>query len=256
MSNSAWDEKIVIKGSGIAEGTYEVTLKDIIREEKVVQFREGLRSNSKGIVGKEYSILDESQKAIVDGVGDEFWPLGPNDKEARKKTAFVTQYRFVFNEPKSGSDLKFGAVFPIDLYDASGNRMGGGKAFTDFITRATGVPVNPGDEFALKDFFKPGDEYVLDVVTKNNFKEIDPKSITKKELAKPVVKGMEALSDRAKQLLEFLKANYQGRPKRDILDLYGSGQFGSYQETTAAWQEIMKNVKYTKDGKTLDFSEA
>ena len=70
-----------------------------------------------------------------------------------------------------------------------------GKAFTDFITRATGVPVNPGDEFALKDFFKPGDEYVLDVVTKNNFKEIDPKSITKKELAKPVVKGMEALSE-------------------------------------------------------------
>ena len=256
MSNSAWDEKVVIKGSGIAEGRYETTLKDIIREEKVVLFREGLRNAGKGITNQEYASLTADQKAVVDSVGDEFWPLGPNDKEPRKKIAFVNQYRFVFNEPKSGSDLKYGAVFVIDAFDASMNRIGGGKALTDFITRATGVPVNVGDEFKLSDFFKPGDEYVLEIINKNNFKEIDPKSIVKKELAKPIVKGVEALSDRAKGLLEFLKANYQGRPKRDILDLYGSGQFGTYQETTAAWQEIMKNVKYSKDGKTLDFSEA
>jgi len=140
---------------------------------------------------------------------------------------------------------------------ASGERLGGGKALTDFITRATGIPVEPGDEFKLSDFFKPGDEFVLTIVKdKGGFSRIDPKSIVKKELAQPIVTGKEALSDRAKALLEYLKANYQGRPKRDILELYGSGQFGSYQETTAAWQEIMKNVKYTSDGKTLDFSEA
>ena len=57
MSNSAWDEKVVIKGAGLAEGQYAVTLKDIVREDKVIQFREGLRSNSKGIVGKEYAAL-------------------------------------------------------------------------------------------------------------------------------------------------------------------------------------------------------
>jgi hypothetical protein len=256
MSNSAWDEKVVIKGAGLAEGQYAVTLKDIVREDKVIQFREGLRSNSKGIVGKEYAALTAEQKAIVDAVGDEFWPSRKEGEEPRKKTATIDQYRFVFMEPSSGTELKFGATFPINMYDAAGNRMGGGKALTDFITRATGVPVTVGDEFKLSDFFKPGDEYVLSLVKKNNFTEIDPNSIMKKELAKPIVKGKEALSDRAKQLLDFLKANYQGRPKRDILDLYGSGQFGSYAETTAAWQEIMKNVKYTSDGKTLDFSEA
>ena len=73
MSNSAWDEKVVIKGAGLAEGQYAVTLKDIVREDKVIQFREGLRSNSKGIVGKEYAALTAEQKAIVDAVGDEFW---------------------------------------------------------------------------------------------------------------------------------------------------------------------------------------
>lgn len=79
----------------------------------------------------------------------------------------------------------------------------------------------------------------------------------KKELAKPVVTGVEALSPKAKELLEYLKANMQGQPKRAVVDLYQTGQFGTYQETTAAWQEIMRNVKYTADdGKTLDFSEA
>lgn len=259
MSNSAWDEKVVIKGSGIAEGTYEVVLKDILRENKVVMFREGLRGN-KGIFNKEYETLTAEQKAIVDAAGDEFWPVKPTDKDQtpRKKAAFADQYRFVFVEPKSGQELKSGAVFQIEAYDAAGNVMPGvvGKTFTDFVARATGVPVNVGDELKLSDFFKAGDAYVLDIITKNNYKEIDPKSVVKKELAKPIVKGVEALSERAKTLLEFLKANYQGRPKRDILELYGSGQFGSYQETTSAWQEIMKNVKYTTDNKTLDFSEA
>ena len=255
MSNSAWDEVVKVAGAGLAEGQYEVTLKDIVRENKVVQFREGLRGK-KGIINQEYDALTADQKTLVDSLPDEFWPLGPKDTTPRKKTAFVNQIRFVFNDPKSGTDLKYGAVFATDIFDAAGNRMGGGKSLVDFITRATGIPTEVGDEIKFSDIFKMGDAYVLSLIKKNNFTEIDPNSVMKKELAKPIVRGKEALSDRAKQMLEFLKANYQGRPKRDVVDLYGSGQFGSYGETTAAWQEIMKNVKYTTDGKNLDFSEA
>lgn len=263
MSNSAWDEQIIIKGAGIAEGTYDVTLVDIQKESKVVMFREGLRDRSTGkaypgIINQQYDSLDADKRAIVDSVGDEFWPLGPNDKEPRKKVAFVDQYRFVFNEPKSGTDLnKYnGSTFVINNYDASGNRIGGGKALTDFIARATGVPITPGDEFKLSDFFKPGDKYVISIVTKGSYKEIDPNSIVRKELAKPIVKGPDALSPAAKEMLDWLKVNYQGRPKKDILELYDSGQFGDRTATVAKWQEIMKNITYTKDGKTLDFSEA
>ncbi len=259
MSNSAWDEPVVIKGAGINEGQYVAVLKDVVRENLVVNFREGLRGNTKGIVSQEYDSLDAAQKAAVDKVGDECWPLGPKDKEPRKKAAFVDQIRFVFTVPSENNyELGRGAEFVINSYDASRTLMySGNKALTDFITRATGVPVAAGDEFKLSDFFKAGDEYVITVAKdKGGFSKIDSKNVTKKELAKPIVKGKEALSDRAKTMLEFLKANYQGRPKRDIVDLYGTGQFGSYQETTTAWQEIMKNVKYTSDGKTLDFSEA
>jgi hypothetical protein len=256
MSNSAWDETIVVKGAGLPEGQYLVKIIDIIRENKVVQNRVGL--GGKGIVTKEYDSLTAEQKAIVDATPEEFWPVRATDKDQtpRKKIAFIDQYRFVFNEPASGTDLKFGAEFDINRYDAVGNRIGGGKALTDFITRATGAPIEAGDEVKLTDYFKPGDEFVVTLVKNGSFTEMDPNSIMKKELSKPVVKGKEALSVRATTMLEFLKANYQGRPKRDIVDLYGSGQFGTYAETTAAWQEIMKNVSYSKDNKTLDFSEA
>jgi len=257
MSNSAWDEQIVIKGSGIAEGTYVAQLTEIIRENKIVQNRNGF--GGKQIVQKEYDSLTADQKAFVDSAPAEYWPLGPKDKSPREKAAFVDQYRFVFKVPDQNNyEIKSGAEFPINLWGADGTtRIGGGKSLTDFITRATGIPVEVGDEFKLSDFFKPNDEFVISVIKdKGGYSRIDPKSIVKKELAKPVVKGVDALSERAKNLLAYLKANFQGRPKRDILELYGSGQFGSYQETTAAWQEIMKNVKYTSDGKTLDFSEA
>jgi len=253
MSNNVWDEKVTASGAGIAEGTYVVTLKDIERENKVVQNRSGFAG--KKIIGKQYDSLDADQKSLVDSTGDEYWPPRGTE-EPRKKIAFMDQYRFIFTEPKSGMDLRFGATFDINRYDAAFNRIGGGKALTDFITRATGVPINPGDEFKLGDFFKPGDEFVVTVVSRNNFKEIDANSIIKKELAKPIVTGIEALSDGAKEMLDWLKGNMTGRPKRDIADIYGSGQFGTYAETQSKWQEIMKNVPYTKDGKTLDFSEA
>ena len=41
MSNNVWDEQVTASGAGIAEGTYVVTLKDIERENKVVQNRSG-----------------------------------------------------------------------------------------------------------------------------------------------------------------------------------------------------------------------
>ena len=256
MSNSAWDEKVTVKGAGLAEGTYEVELKDIVRENMVVLFKEGLRS-IKEVSNKEYASLTADQKAVIDSQVDEFWPARKEGDEPRIKASFVDQYRFVFTDPASGTEMKQGATFAVQNYNAAKQPIpGAGKSLTDFIVRATGIPVAAGDEFKLSDFFKPGDKYVLNIVKVKNFSQIDPTSVMKKELAKPIVRGKEALSDRAKTMLEFLKANYNGRPKRDIVDLYGSGQFGSYAETTSAWQEIMKNVKYTTDGKTLDFSEA
>ena len=133
--------------------------------------------------------------------------------------------------------------------------MGGGKTH-NLITLGLLAKYPKYRKQVMADFFKPGDEFVVTVVSRNNFKEIDANSIIKKELAKPIVTGIEALSDGAKEMLDWLKGNMTGRPKRDIADIYGSGQFGTYAETQAKWQEIMKNVPYTKDGKTLDFSEA
>lgn len=256
MSNSAWGEKVTVKGVGLAEGQYEVELKDIIREDMVVLFKEGLRS-IKEVSNKEYASLTADQKAVIDSQVDEFWPARKEGDQPRIKASFVDQYRFVFVDPASGTEMRQGATFPIQNYNAAKQPItGAGKSLTDFITRATGIPVAVGDEFKLSDFFKPGDKYVLSIVRVKNYSQIDPTSVMRKELAKPIVRGKEALSDRAKTMLDYLKANLQGKPKRDIVDLYGTGQFGSYQETTAAWQEIMKNVKYTSDGKTLDFSEA
>lgn len=256
MSNSAWDEKVVVKGVGLAEGQYEVELKDIVREDMVVLFKEGLRS-IKEVSNKEYADLTADQKAKVDAQVDEYWPARKEGEQPRLKTSFVDQYRFVFVDPATGTEMRQGATFPIQNYNAAKQPItGAGKSLTDFITRATGIPVAVGDEFKLSDFFKAGDKYVLNIVKVKNFSQIDPLTVMRKELAKPIVKGKEALSDRAKTMLEYLKANMQGKPKREIVDLYGTGQFGTYQETTSAWQEIMKNVTYTKDGKTLDFSEA
>lgn len=256
MSNSAWNEKVVVKGQGLAEGQYEVELKDIVRENMVVLFKEGIRS-IKEVSNKEYETLTAEQKAVVDSQTDEFWPPRKATDTPRIKASFVDQYRFVFVDPKTGTEMKQGATFPIQNYNATKQPIdGAGRTLTEFITRATGIPVETGDELVMGDLFKPGDKYVLSIKKVKGYSQIDPESVMKKELAKPIVKGKEALSDRAKQMLEFLKANYNGRPKRDVVDLYGSGQFGSYAETTAAWQEIMKNVKYTTDGKTLDFSEA
>ncbi len=256
MSNSAWDETVKVKTAGLPEGTYEVELKDIVREDMVVLFKEGLRS-IKEVSNKEYADLTSDQKAKVDSQVDEYWPARKEGDQPRIKASFVDQYRFVFVDPATGSEMRQGATFPIQNYNAAKQPItGAGKSLTDFITRATGIPVAAGDEFKLSDFFKHGDKYVLNIVKVKNFSQIDPASVMRKELAKPIVKGKEALSERAKTMLEYLKANMQGRPKRDIVDLYGTGQFGTYPETTAAWQEIMKNVKYTSDGKTLDFSEA
>lgn len=255
MSNSAWDEQIVVKGAGLQTGVYETTFKDVVRENKVVQNRSGLGGQK--VIGKEYDTLTADQKAIVDGIPDEYWPQKPNEDAPRMKAAFVDQYRFIFTDPKTGTDLKFGAVFPVAQYSKDGTVIyAGNKSLVDFISRATGAPIVPGDTFTIRDYIKPGDEFQLELVDNKNFIEIDKNSVVKKELAKPIVKGVEALSPRAKDLLEFLKKDYQGRPKRDVVDLYGTGQFGTLQETMAAWQEIMKNVPYTSDGKTLDFSEA
>lgn len=256
MSNSAWDEVVSVKGAGMAEGMYDVTLKDIMQEKKVVQNRTGLAGKS--VIGKEYEALDADQKAIVDAVEDEYWPQRPTDKEARKKAAFVDQVRFVFNEPKTGTDLRFGAVFQNGQYAKDGTVLSSSnKNLVDFITRSTGAPIVAGDAFKFADFFKPGDAFVLTLIKKGNFTEIDPNSVMKKELAGPIVKGTAALSAKATTLLDYLKANMQGKSKREIADLYGMGIGGmSYQETQQAWQEIMKNVPYTKDSKTLDFSEA
>lgn len=255
MSNSAWKEQIVVKGAGMPEGTYAVTLKDIVTEKKVVQNRSGLAGQS--VITKEYDSLDADQKTLVDSIPDEFWPKKANDKEARKKAAFVDQVRFVFNDPATGNDLKFGAEFVIAQYGKEGDVLSSSnKTLVDFVTKATGAPIAAGDTFTLEDFFKPNEEFVLTLVKNGGFTEIDPDSVVKKELAKPIVKGAAALSDRAKTMLDWLKANMQGHAKREIVDLYGTGQFGTFQETTQAWQEIMRNVVYTKDGKTLDFSEA
>lgn len=256
MSNSAWEDKVTVRGAGLAEGTYDVELKDIVRENMVVMFKEGLRP-IKEVSNKEYNNLTAEQKAVVDQQVDEYWPVRKEGDEPRIKASFVDQYRFVFVDPANGNEMRQGVTFAIQNYNAAKQPIpGAGKSLTDFIIRATGIPVAAGDEFKLSDFFKSGDKYVLNIVKVKNFSQIDPTSVVRKELAKPVVRGKEALSDRAKTMLEFLKANYNGRPKRDIVDLYGTGQFGTYQETTSAWQEITKNVKYTTDGKTLDFSEA
>ena len=256
MSNSAWYEQIVVKGAGLPEGQYEVTIKGIEHEYKVVQNRAGLAGKS--VISKEYEALDATQKALVDGIDDEYWPQRPGDKEARKKAAFVDQVRFVFNEPKSGTDLKFGATFPNAEYSKDGTVINSSnKKLVDFIVRSTGAPLVAGDAVKFSDFFKMGDAFVLTLIKKGNFTEIDPNSVMKKELAGPIVKGTAALSAKATTLLEYLKANMQGKSKREIADLYGMSIGGmSYQETQQAWQEIMKNVPYTKDSKTLDFSEA
>ena len=255
MSNSAWEDQVIVKGAGLSEGIYEVVLKDIQKESKVVQNRMGLAKQQ--VIGKEYDALTADQKILVDSIEDEYWPQRPTDKEARKKAAFIDQVRFIFNDPATNTDLRFGAVFPVCQYSKDGTVISSStKSLTDFVTRATGAAVAPGETFKYSDFFKPGDEYVLELIKKGNFTEIDPNSVVKKELAKPIVRGIEALSENAAKLLEYLKANYQGRPKRDVFDLYNDPQFGGYQAATLAWQEIIKNVPYTKDGKTLDFSEA
>ena len=255
MSNSAWDEQIVVKGAGVPTGVYETVFKDVVRENKVVQYRSGLSGQK--VIGKEYDSLDADQKAIVDGIPDEYWPQRPNDDAPRMKAAFIDQYRFIFTDPKTGTDLKFGAVFPVVQYSKDGTVISASnKGLVDFIIQATGAPIVAGDTFTVRDYIKPGDEFRLELVKNGNFTEIDKTSVVKKELAKPIVKGVEALSPKAKELLDFLKANYQGRPKRDVVDLYSTGQFGTLQETMSAWQEIMKNVPYSSDGKTLDFSEA
>ena len=101
MSNSAWDEKVVIKGAGLAEGHYEVELKDIIREDMVVLFKEGLRS-IKEVSNKEYANLTAEQKSIVDTQTDEYWPVRKEGEQPRIKASFVDQYRFVFVDPATG----------------------------------------------------------------------------------------------------------------------------------------------------------
>ena len=255
MSNSAWDEPVEVKGAGMKEGRYDVVAKDVVRENKVVLNREGLKGT--GVISKEYDSLDAAHKAIVDAIPDAFWPPTKDGEAPRVKAAFVDQYRFIFNDPNTGKDLSFGAVFPIKQYSKDGTVIStNNKALVDFMVRATGAPIAVDDTFKISDYIKPGDAFVLELVKKGGFTEIDPMSVVKKELAKPVVTGVEALSPKAKELLEFLKANYQGRPKREVVDLYGTGQFGTLQETMSAWQEIMKNVSYSSDGKTLDFSEA
>jgi len=245
MSNSAWDEPIVVQGAGLAEGQYELELTDIVKENKVVTFREAFRG-VKGITGKEYDSLTAEQKALVDSTPVEFWPAR-DGKPPQEKKAFVDRIRFVFKEPNTGYEFKYAAQFDMPS-----------KNLSEFITRATAATITPGEDIKFNKLFKPADKFVGYVRRneKTGYMDLDVASVMKKELATPTVKGTAALSEKAIALLDYLKANYQGKPKRDIVDLYGTGQFGSYQETTSAWQEIMRNVKYTSDGKTLDFSEA
>lgn len=233
---SAWDEPVIVQGKNLSEGMYEVELTDIQKSEKVVLFREALRG-TKGIIGKEYDSLDADSKNTVDNAPVDTWPDG------RQKQTLSDRVSFVFTEPISGITFKYGAQFDMPS-----------KRLNDFIARATGVTISAGEEIKFGQLFKPGDKFVAMIKRgQSGYMDIDPSTIMKKDLANPSVVGT-ALSERATKLLEYLKANYQGRPMKDIVDVYNSGMFGTFTETANAWNEIKAHMSTTRDGKTLDFS--
>ena len=250
MSESAWNTPIDVTSGGVPVGRQNFELADITKKTKVINYMDAFKG-IKGLVNKEYAELDAAQQKIVDEAPREFWkPRNKKEEEnPREKQRFGDQIEitFTYTDPEKGTKHDLPARFPTP-----------GPALGNFITRATGITVGPSDDVKFADVFKKGDKFVAEV-EKNDagFSNIKIPTIMKAELAAPVVTGTAALGSKETELLEYLKANFTGKRLGDITTVYGSGQFGSYPETSALWKKIVQSgVKYTTDKKTFNFVEA
>jgi len=251
MAQSAFEEPMNFGSSKLIEGQkYTIELTDIVKQTKVVAYREALKGkkdeNGKSIINKEYDTLSPALKAFVDETPAEYWKLRDGDTEAREKAKFVDRITFQFREPET--DVKF-------LYDAQFEIPS--KKLSAFITQATGISIKGDEGYTLGNLFKKGEKYVATVVKRGSFLGIDPETVVKAALAGPVTATTKnELSATAQSLLDYIKKNLVGKPKSTVFDLFDSKKFGTYAETQKAWTEITRSgIKVSLDGKTFGFSE-
>jgi len=260
-AEQAFDKPMNFGGAKLVDGRqYKLELVDITIRPRVVSYREEWKG-MKGLSGVEYDKLTPENKAIVDNAPIEYWE--PRDgKEPAPKDKFESRITFQFREPEA--DVK--SIFLQYKMKENGFPS---PDLRKFVTTATGITVD-GNDFTWGDIFKAGDKFVGVVKAKSggngNLYEIEKNSLVREELAAPIVTGAAAvgtLSDNAKALYEFIKANLNGQPKGKIVEHLKTGAGGAigpaddgkarYNNTFEAWTEIRKSgVKYlSDDGKTF-----
>lgn len=253
---SAFNTKMNFGGNQLIEGKkYTVELTDIIRKDNVVAYNPAF-VGKKGLMGKGYDELDEASKKIFDETPAEMWSA-KDGKEAKPKPKLVNRLTFQFKEPESGTQFMYDAQFDMSLTDFPSKKL------RDFVTRSTGMPIQGDEGFTWGSLFHQGDKFVAIVEKKNNYPRLNVDSIMKAELSSPVIADENSLSDDAKKLIEYIKANLVGQSFQAVTEVFNNNAGGTivgdetknaYDRTTAAWAEIRRaGVTYSTDGKTFGF---
>ncbi|MDD4352706.1 MAG: hypothetical protein PHU71_07080 [Candidatus Gracilibacteria bacterium] len=262
MVMDAFDEPLNFGGAKLIEGKkYPIELTGIVKKVQVVNGSTYLKG--KGVIGKEYEKLTDSERAIVDGAPKEFWDKKDNEETAREKAKFRNVIIFQFREPESDTKFLYDASFDM-TYPDNFPMKSKTSDLRGFVTKVFGMPVQGDEGFKWGDLFKKGDKFVATTYRKDGFSRLNVDSIMKEELSGPVVAGDGSnLSGDAQKLLGYIKTALVGQPFASVLNTFDTGADGllgpandpaTYTRTHTAWSDIRKsNVKYTIDGKTFGF---
>lgn len=262
MAIDAWDEPLNFGGAKLVEGKqYTIELTNIIKKVKVVSGSKALAK--KGVINKEYDELDAAGKKLVDDAPVEYWPLKEGETTPREKAKFHNAIIFQFREPETDTKFMYDAQFimsypdnyPIKTKDSD---------LRKFVERIFGMSIQGDEGFTWGGMFKKGDKFVATTYRKDGYSHLNIDSIIKAELAGPTVTNdPTALSEDAKKLLEYIKANLSGQKFTSVLAHFAdgagetigpAGDTATYNKTHAAWSEIRRSgVKYSLDGKVFGF---